>query len=104
MLFTQTREEYENDHAVNFTIAAMIFNEDQHHLQAFQDLYGEILNHLAPPASCTCTRINDNNEEQALWTQNDLHISTCSNHAERFHRTERRFKSSIMKSLRNTFT
>lgn len=87
ILFTQTREEYEHDHDVNFPIAAMIFKEDPKDFISFQDLFGEILDRSSPVESCAWSRISDTYEQQALWTRNKLHISTCSNHAERFHRT-----------------
>jgi hypothetical protein len=66
MLFTQSREEYDRDHTTNFTLAAMIFEEEPKHLIAFQELFGEILDRTASPDLCPWTKINDNYEEQAF--------------------------------------
>jgi hypothetical protein len=87
ILFTQTKAEFEIEHAVNFTIAKKIFALDPRHLQAFEKLFGEKLVQNKETKIWTWVKVDNTYDEQALWARNKDHISTCSNHAERFHRT-----------------
>jgi hypothetical protein len=87
MLFTQTREDYAAQRELNFMMAAIILSKDGKHLHAFEDLFGVKLDPLKKPENNPWTRVDDRYEAQALWTRAISHIATCSNHAERFHRT-----------------
>jgi hypothetical protein len=76
MLFTETKQEYDEQHELNFCMAGLIFTKQLKHLQAFEDLFGEKFEQNKQTGEFSWVHINDNYEEQALWTRNNAHIST----------------------------
>jgi hypothetical protein len=86
MLYISTEEEFMNAIPDIQCLAAEIFLSGEiSHKAAFEKMFG--FSCSIEDGEATWTQNPSSFAKYALWTRMAAHVSTCSNHAERFHRT-----------------
>jgi hypothetical protein len=91
MLFISTKERYVEQLPENLGLASSLFRGDPIHLRAFEELFLVTFEPHSNQRFDTWSPQDPTYDAQALWTRMALHVGTCSNHAERFHRTLKSF-------------
>jgi predicted Zn-ribbon and HTH transcriptional regulator len=87
MLFISKKHDFDEELEVNLAIAASYFRGNPKKLRLFEELFLVTFEPNDDTKKETWTIHSPGYDEQALWSRMELHVGTCSNHAERFHRT-----------------